>query len=120
MRSDTKEVTINKKNTEMNFVKKNRQFFLISFDTSTTENFTGLFLQVSKISFAGFFIFVLLFQQFNVGTEASGATFSGNLIAGKDTFQNVDSIIKTKADTIRTDSLVIDTNVTKDDMLKSP
>ena len=93
---------------------------MISFDTTNPENFAGLFLQVSKISFAGFIIFVLLFQQLDVGSEASGSTISGLFQLRKDTLQESDTTKKVHLDTIRPDSLIADTNIVQDDALKSP
>lgn len=98
-----------------------------------------MFLQVSKISFAGFIIITLLFQQFDVGSGAFAATPDNNQIGGKDkgvtgnentlagkriqpffpdSIRN-DSSITIIADTLIADSLVGDTNVSKDDVLKS-
>ena len=79
-----------------------------------------MILQVSKISFAGFFILVLLFQQLDVGSEASASTIPDFYNLHKDTFPEPDSTIKVIRDSTKTDTLTVDTNVVQDDALKFP
>ncbi len=93
---------------------------MISFGITNTETSTGLILQVSKISFAGFFIFLLLFQQFDVGSEAFARTTPDIFYSTKDTVPAADSILKIEGDTIISDSLAVDTNISNDGSLKSP
>ena len=93
---------------------------MISFDTTNPENFAVLFLQVSKISFASFFIFPLLFQQLNVGSEAFGSTTANFYAFHKDTIEEPFSNNKVLLDTIIPDTLIVDTNIALNDELKSP
>ncbi len=93
---------------------------MLSFGITNAENSTGLILQVSKISFAGFFIFVLLFQQLDVGSEASASTTPDIFYSGKDTIREPDTANKSLTDTIVADTLSADTNISGDESLKSP
>ena len=77
-------------------------------------------MQVSKISFVGLFILVLLFQQLVVGSEASGSPNTGLSYLRKDTLQNPDSSKKVSFDTLGNLSLKADTNIAQDETLKSP
>ena len=105
---------------------------MISFGTATPEKSAGLFLQLSKISIAGFFICTLLFQQFSVGSE--GPTTADFLSEFKDTGtdpdtnppESVPDTIKGKADSLQieasqaVDTLRANTNDTGDEVLKFP
>ncbi len=87
------------------------------------ENCTGLFLQVSKLSFVRLFLLALLFQQFNVGSEAYGATLPESFLFGEDTVTtaaNEGYLIPDtlNQDSIRPDTIPADTTVA-DDMLES-
>ncbi len=77
-------------------------------------------MQVSKISSSYLFVLLLLFQQFDVGSEAKGSTISGINEPDTNIFIAPDTTAKITSEVIKVDTIVADTNITKDDALKFP
>lgn len=93
---------------------------MFSFGITNTENFDGLFLQVSKISLLVLINLLLLFQQFAVGDEGLVVTTYAVNDTGKLLFQEPDTLPVTGKDSIKADTLSVDTNIANDNTLQFP